>query len=96
MVQIALLVKPIMAHEEGNFFSLASFHGVNVLVYRRAAECPLGESQIDQIIGGQIDGGELDGYPAVGEERAGKPFPIAVWGIGFDPADGNLRVGLQL
>ncbi len=96
MVQVALLVKAPMAHEEGNSLSSTSFHGVNELVYWRTAECPLGESQIDQIIGRQIGGGELDGYPPVGEERAGKPSPITVWGMGFDGADGSLRVQLHL
>ncbi len=84
-----------MAHEEGNFLPSTSFHGVNVLVYRRTAECPLGESQIDQIIGRQIGGGDLDGYPPAGEERAGKPSPIAVRGLGFDGADGDLRIRLH-
>ncbi len=92
MVQVALLIKALMAQEEGHLFPLATFHAVDVLVYRRTAERPFGKSQIDQIIGRQIGGGELDGYPRIREERAGKPSPIAVWGMGFDPADSHLRV----
>jgi len=95
MAQVALLVKALMTHEEGNSLSSTSFHGVNVLVYRRTAEGPLGESQIDQIIRRQIGGGDLDRYTPVGEERAGKPSPIAVRGLGFDGADGDLRIRLH-
>ncbi len=84
-----------MAHEEGDLLSLTTFHDVDVLVHRRTAECPLGESQIDQIIRGQIGSGDLDRYPPVGEERAGKPSPIAVRGLGFDGADGDLRIRLH-
>ncbi len=96
MVQVALLIKALMAQEEGHLFPLATFHAVDVLVYRRTAERPFGKSQIDQIIGRQIGGGELDGYPRIREERAGKPSPIAVRGLGFDRANGHLRIRFRL
>ncbi len=77
MVQIALLVKPPMAHEEGNLFSLAACHHFDVLVHRRTGERPLRESQTNQIIGLQICGGGFDGDSPVGKERAREPSPIA-------------------
>ena len=76
MVQVTLLVKAPMAHEEGNLSSLAPCHHVDVLVHRRAGERPLRESQTNQIIGLQICGGGFDGDSPVGKERAGKPSPI--------------------
>ncbi len=66
MLQVAVLIKSPMAHEEGDLLSLTTLHDVDVLVHRRTAEGPLGESQIDQIIGRQIGGGELEGYQPVG------------------------------
>ena len=93
MVQIALLVKPPMAHEEGHFLALAAVHHFDVLVHRRTGERPLRESQTNQVIGFQIGGGGFDGDSPVGKERAWEPSPIAARGSWFDRAEGYLRTG---